>query len=822
MQLLTIQALPYLCCMTISYKWLMDYFQQPIPHEKLNLILNSIGLEVEGYDAYQEIKGSLAGLITGEVLTVEKHPNADRLSVTSVHIGAEKPLQIVCGAPNVAAGQKVIVAPIGVTIYPTAGDPITMKNVKIRSIESEGMICAEDEIGLGTDHNGIKILPPETAVGIEVASLFNTYEDHVISIGLTPNRSDAMSHFGVARDICAWLNHHEGTALKPIISLKAASADQSKPCPIKVAIENTNDCKRYAGAYIADVSISSSPIWMQQRLKAIGQRSINAIVDITNYILHDTGQPLHAFDADKIKNAEVRVKNLTAGTPFKSLDEKERKLLESDLMICDGENNPMCMGGVFGGIDSGVSSSTKNIFLESAWFHPVSIRKTSFGHQLRTDAAMHFEKSVDIGQTLEVLKKAAALIVEIAGGVINGGFIDACPSPIVQPVIKLNYDYVKKLSGKSYAPTTIRQILVDMGFESLESSDEFITVKVPTHKTDVHIPADLVEEIMRIDGFDNIEIPKSIYITPATSNPANDCALREKISAVLNGVGFSEMLNNSITNSKHYTENELHVAVKMLNNLSSELDMLRLTMLETGLETVSKNLNHRNDDLKLFEFGKTYTHSKQSYAEADHLALFTTGVIQPATWNNKEMDADLYFLKGVLNALQNQSGINNLQYQLTNHEKFDVLLEGKSGDATIVQIGKPTEHLLRKFDIKVPVWYADIQWNSWFSLSKKHLLKYKEISKFPSVQRDLSFIANTALTYGAIENALSSLSIHQLKGFRLFDIFKSDKLGKDKQSMAMNFTFMDETKTMKDEEIEKMMKKITHQLEKEFQIEIRK
>jgi len=775
MQLLTIQALPYLCCMTISYKWLMDYFQQPIPHEKLNLILNSIGLEVEGYDAYQEIKGSLAGLITGEVLTVEKHPNADRLSVTSVHIGAEKPLQIVCGAPNVAAGQKVIVAPIGVTIYPTAGDPITMKNVKIRSIESEGMICAEDEIGLGTDHNGIKILPPETAVGIEVASLFNTYEDHVISIGLTPNRSDAMSHFGVARDICAWLNHHEGTALKPIISLKAASADQSKPCPIKVAIENTYDCKRYAGAYIADVSISSSPIWMQQRLKAIGQRSINAIVDITNYILHDTGQPLHAFDADKIKNAEVRVKNLTAGTPFKSLDEKERKLLESDLMICDGENNPMCMGGVFGGIDSGVSSSTKNIFLESAWFHPVSIRKTSFGHQLRTDAAMHFEKSVDIGQTLEVLK-----------------------------------------------PTTIRQILVDMGFESLGSSDDFITVKVPTHKTDVHIPADLVEEIMRIDGFDNIEIPKSIYITPATSNPANDCALREKISAVLNGVGFSEMLNNSITNSKHYAENELHVAVKMLNNLSSELDMLRLTMLETGLETVSKNLNHRNDNLKLFEFGKTYTHSKQSYAEADHLALFTTGVIQPATWNNKEMEADLYFLKGVLNALQNQSGINNLQYQLTNHEKFDVLLEGKSGDVTIVQIGKPNEHMLRKFDIKVPVWYADIQWNSWFSLSKKHLLKYKEISKFPSVQRDLSFIANTALTYGAIENALSSLSIHQLKGFRLFDIFKSDKLGKDKQSMAMNFTFMDETKTMKDEEIEKMMKKITHQLEKEFQIEIRK
>lgn len=800
----------------------MEYFAQPIPHEKLNLILNSIGLEVEGYETYQEIRGNLAGLITGEVLTVEKHPNADRLSVTTVNIGNSEPLQIVCGAPNVAAGQKVIVAPVGVTIYPTAGDSITMKAAKIRGVESAGMICAEDEIGLGTDHNGIKILPSETAIGIQVSTLFDTYEDHVISIGLTPNRSDAMSHFGVARDICAWLNHHEGSNIKPLVALKSALAEENKACPIKVTIENTDDCKRYAGAYIAGVSITSSPVWMQQRLKAIGQRSINAIVDITNYILHDTGQPLHAFDADKIKGQEIRIKNLPAGTLFKSLDEKERKLFATDLMICDGNNNPLCMGGVFGGIDSGVSATTKNIFLESAWFHPVSIRKTSFGHQLRTDAAMHFEKSVDIGQTLEVLKKAAALIKEIAGGELIGGFTDMYPVPIAQPVIKLNHAYVKKLSGKSYAPTTVEQILVDMGFECLDTSADSITVKVPSHKTDVHIPADLVEEIMRIDGFDNIEIPSSITITPATSNPSNDIALREKISSLLNGMGFNEMLNNSITNSKYYAESELSTAVKMLNNLSSELDMLRLTMLETGLETVSKNLNHRNEDLKLFEFGKTYTCLNKSYIEEDHLAIFSTGVVQPSSWNNKEVEADLYFLKGVLNALQQQSGIKDLQYRVSKHEKFDVVLEGKSGEHTVVVVGKPTEQMLRKFDIKVPVWYADIHWNNWFMLSKKQTIKYKEISKFPSVQRDLSFLANTALTYGAIENALSSLSIKQLKGFRLFDIFKSEKLGKDKQSMAMNFTFMDETKTMKDEEIEKMMKKITVQLEKEFQIEIRK
>ena len=364
--------------MTISYKWLMDYFQTPIPHDKLSLILNSIGLEVESYEAYQEIKGGLKGLVTGEVLTVDKHPNADRLSVTTVNIGNESPLQIVCGAPNVATGQKVIVAPVGTTIFPTSGDSITMKAAKIRGVESMGMICAEDEIGLGTDHNGIKILDPKTTIGIAVADLFEPYDDHVISIGLTPNRSDAMSHLGVARDVCNWLNHHEGTNISPLIKLNGHIGTSTNACPIKVVIENSNDCQRYTGAYIQEVEIKDAPKWMQQRLKAIGQRSINNIVDITNYILHDTGQPLHAFDADQIKGNTVRVKNLEEGTPFISLDEKERKLASTDLMICDGDNNPMCMGGVFGGLNSGVSNNTKNIFLESAWFHPIAIRKSSF------------------------------------------------------------------------------------------------------------------------------------------------------------------------------------------------------------------------------------------------------------------------------------------------------------------------------------------------------------------------------------------------------------------------------------------------------------
>ena len=557
----------------------MDYFAAPIAHEKLSLILNSIGLEVEGYEEYQEIKGNLVGLITGEVLTVDKHPNADRLSVTTVNIGGEQPLQIVCGAPNVAAGQKVIVAPIGTTIYPTTGDSITMKAAKIRSIESHGMICADDEIGLGADHSGIKILDAATPVGIAVASLFEPYEDHIIDIGLTPNRSDAMSHLGVARDVCSWLNHHEGTTIQPIITLKNEIPATGVACPIEVIIENTADCPRYTGILINDVQVGASPKWMQQRLKTIGQRSINNIVDITNYILHDTGQPLHAFDADQIKGGKVRIKNLPAGTSFIGLDEKERKLEAGDLMICDNDSNPMCMGGVFGGKGSGVTEATKNIFLESAWFHPISIRKSSFKHQLRTDAAMHFEKSVDIGQTLEVLKKATLLIGDFAGGKTTADPVDVYPTPNSKPVIKLEHAYVQKMSGKAYNRQTVKHILLGMGFGLLEENEDSITVDTPTHKTDVSIPADLIEEIMRIDGFDNIEIPSSIRISPSVSSGNRDYPLREKLSGILAGIGFNEMLNNSITHSANYTEEEMGRAVKMLNNLSSELDTLRLTML---------------------------------------------------------------------------------------------------------------------------------------------------------------------------------------------------------------------------------------------------
>ena len=800
----------------------MDYFVEPIAHDKLANILNAIGLEVESYDGYQEIKGGLAGLVTGEVLTVEKHPNADRLSVTTVNIGGEAPLQIVCGAPNVAAGQKVIVAPIGTTIFPVSGEPVTMKAAKIRGVESQGMICADDEVGLGTDHSGIHILDGSTTVGIPVASLFEPYDDHVISIGLTPNRSDAMSHWGVARDVCTWLNHHEGKNLTPVSKEKKELISAGKSCPIEVIIENTNDCPRYTGILIENVNISPAPKWMQQRLKAIGQRPINNIVDITNYILHDTGQPLHAFDADKIKGKTVRVKNLSSGTTFLGLDEKERKLNEGDLMICDGESNPMCIGGVFGGSGSGVTDATKTIFLESAWFHPVSIRKSSFRHQLRTDAAMHFEKSVDIGQTLNVLKKAAGLICEHAGGIVHHDPVDVYPIQRIQPVIRLEYGYVHKMSGKEYSPETIKKILLGMGFVLKEDSADHIVVETPTHKTDVSIPADLVEEIMRIDGFDNIEIPSKITISPSVSSGNEDYPLREKLSGILTGMGFNEMLNNSITHSAHYDDEEIKRAVRMLNNLSSELDTLRLTMLETGLQTVAHNLNHRNDDLLLFEFGKTYSKTENKYLEEDHLALFTAGMAANGSWNKKDEAADLYYLKGVIEKLASQSGISGITFNQSEHGRYEYLLDVSWKKNKLATIGKPADEVLKKYDIRTAVWHADINWSVWLEAAGKRSIRYREISKFPMVQRDLSFVAAQSLTYQEIEKELSSLSISQLKNYRLFDIFKSEKLGKDKQSMAMNFIFQDEQKTMKDEEVDALMNKITGVFESKLQAEIRK
>ena len=596
--------------MTISYNWLSEYLptgQAGIPEkidpEKLSKILTSIGLEVESLEKYEELKGGLQGLVIGEVLECSKHPDADKLSLTKVNIGSVEPLQIVCGAPNVAVGQKVVVATVGATIYPTNGEPMTMKKAKIRGVESFGMICAEDEIGLTDNHAGIMVLPASTKVGMAAAEYFGAYSDFIFEIGLTPNRMDAMSHLGVAKDVCAYLSHHN----KKDTFVKSPFKNVFKPdhhgLNISVTIENKDACQRYAGVSLQGVTVAEGPKWLQQKLKSIGLRPINNIVDITNFILHETGQPLHAFDADMITGKKIIVKNFAEGTPFVTLDEKERKLSAEDLMIANAEEG-MCIAGVYGGLRSGVKSTTKNIFLESAWFNPVNIRKTSFRHGLRTDAATRFEKGVDISNTVNVLKRAALMIKEIAGGTIASDVVDVYPNLKPRTEVVLKYHYLKKLSGKNYHGDAIKNILNALGFGIIKEGMDDIHVSVPYSKPDITIPADIVEEIMRIDGLDNIEIPSAINISPAVETLERENACKEKIAANLIGAGFHEIFTNSITNSAYYNENVLQTSVKMINSLSAGLNIMRPSMMETGLESVSYNLNRKNNDLQFFELDR--------------------------------------------------------------------------------------------------------------------------------------------------------------------------------------------------------------------------
>src|SRR6478735_7261275 len=598
--------------MTISYNWLNNYLPEKIEPGKLSEILTSIGLEVESLEIFENFKGALKGLVTGEVISCEPHPNADKLKVTKVDINNGERLQIVCGAPNVAAGQKAIVAPVGVTIYPLSGNAITMKVAKIRGVESFGMICAEDEIGLSEDHGGIMVLPADTAKGKPVAELFNVYSDWIYEIGLTPNRMDAMSHIGVAKDVCAWLSHHQNNSFKPLLPFKNNVESSTTANEFEVVIENKKDCRRYAGIVIKDVTVKESPVWLQNFLKAIGQRPINNIVDITNFILHETGQPLHAFDADALTSKKIVIKNLPEGTLFTTLDEVERKLSDTDLMICNGDE-PVCIAGVFGGLYSGVTSETKIVFLESAWFNPSSIRRTSMKYGLRTEAAVRFEKGVDISGTVPSLVRAAQLISAIAGGTIQGNVIDIYPTPFEKKIVSVSFNYIKKLSGKYYAPVVIKHILLALEFDILEENETSIKVAVPFSKADITMPADFVEEVIRIDGLNNITIPSSVTITPSVQENMLAGQVKEKLAQMLAGLGFNEIVTNSIGNSKNYSEAKLSTAVRLLNNLSADLDIMRPSMLETGLEILAYNINRKNNNLRFFEFGKKYSQEDDKY-----------------------------------------------------------------------------------------------------------------------------------------------------------------------------------------------------------------
>lgn len=806
--------------MTISYNWLSEYLPKTIEPAALSSILTSIGLEVESLEAYENIKGGLKGLVIGEVLTCEQHPNADKLKITTVNTGGETPLQIVCGAANVAAGQKVIVATVGTTIYPVGGEPLTMRVAKIRGVESQGMICAEDEIGVGTSHDGIMVLPANAVPGTPAADLFTPYADWIYEIGLTPNRMDAMSHLGVAKDVCAYLSHHEQEA-KPVSPFNNSFKVDSKALSIKVKVENREACPRYAGVSISGVTITESPDWLKNRLLAIGQRPINNIVDITNYILHETGQPLHAFDADEIKGGEVVVKNLAEGTSFISLDEKERKLSAEDLMICNAAGEGMCMAGVFGGIKSGVSTATKNIFLESAWFHPVAVRKTSLRHGLRTEAATRFEKGVDISNCVQVLQRAALLIKEVAGGIIASEVVDFYPDPQPKKEVAIKYHYIKKLSGKNYHPDKVKRILTALGFEVLKEGIDELRVAVPYNKPDISIPADIVEEIIRIDGLDNIDIPTSITISPAIEQSGVKEALKDKIAGYLVGLGFVEILTNSITNSKYFSEEVLAGSVKMMNNLSVELDVLRPSMLETGLETVAYNLNRRNLHLQLFEFGKVYaTNGVGQYQEEERLCIYLTGQSHEAGWRGRPGAFDIYHGKGMVQALVQLAGLENIRFQAAeNNETVLELLIGKQKIGSVTEVDKKKAGA---FDIKQTVVFVDIDYHALAKLVAKQKITYKEVNKFPVMQRDLALVVNRATSYGTIEAVVQKLKIPRLTDMRLFDVFESDKLGEGKKSMAISFTFTDEEKTLTDKEADSMVAKLIQALEKEAGAEIRK
>jgi phenylalanyl-tRNA synthetase beta chain len=811
--------------MTISYKWLCDYLpdnllQKPGP-EQVSRILTSVGLEVETLESYASVPGSLQGLVVGEVISAEPHPNADKLKITRVDIGTGETLQIVCGAANVAPGQKVPVALAGTTIYPAPDRPLQIRSAKIRGVESQGMLCAEDEIGLGKSHDGILVLPENLKPGLALSEYFKPYTDHIFEIGLTPNHMDAMSHMGVARDVCAYLSHQDKKDYKikepglvPLLS------DNRGP-EIKIEIDNTRDCARYSGLTLTGVQVRESPRWMQDRLKALGIRPINNVVDITNYVLQETGQPLHAYDASKIAGHKIIVGNLKAGTPFITLDEKERILEASDLMISDSEK-PLCIAGVFGGLHSGIQTSSTDLFLESAWFNPVTIRKTSFRHGLRTDAAIHFEKGMDISATVNGLRRAASLMIEYAGAHLSSDIGDRYPEPFAKTKILLTYDYLKKLSGKNYPVPDVKNILLSLGFEILEEGQEGLELTVPYNKPDVQRAADLVEEIMRIDGYDQVEIPANIQISPSVETGREAAAQQEKVAGFLVASGFHEIFTNSISNSAYFTPAELENAVRMINNLSADLNILRPSMLETGLESISWNLNRKNNNLRFFEFGKTYETSRPGqYLEINHCCLYLTGNLQTESWKGKAVPVDFFFLKGLCEAIGNLTGTKG-ETSVLKHPKLKNGMEIRSGDRIVLHAGEVDPVILRKFDIRQPVYFADFYWDTLLGVAAEKSIVFSELPKQIPVNRDLALIVEKSLPFDEVQKALRGIGLPKLRDVLLFDIFESEKLGKDKKSLAISFTFLDAEKTLTDPEIDAMMNRIMKTAEQELRAEIRK
>ncbi len=820
--------------MKISLNWLKSYIDTSLKAEEIANILTHIGLEVEGLEQIESIRGGLEGLVIGKVLTCEQHPNADKLHVTTVDLGQGEPLQIVCGAPNVAAGEKVVVATINTMLYPTGeAEGFKIKKSKIRGIESFGMLCAEDEIGIGTDHAGIILLPEDTPVGIPAREYYQIEDDYLLEIGLTANRADAMSHYGVARDLAVYLQSHDMPYKLNLPDVSACQAGSVTDKSVQVEVLNHEAAPRYMGLTITGVKVAESPDWLKTRLRSIGLNPHNNVVDITNFILHEIGQPLHAFDANKIKGRKIVVRTCPEGTPFVTLDGVERKLSERDLMICD-EEKPMCLAGVFGGLDSGVTEETTEVFLESAYFNPVWIRKSAKRHGLSTDASFRYERGIDPNIAPYALKRAALLVTELAGGQISSPVTDIYPEPIQPFHFEISLDRVKRLIGKNIPDETIRKIIAALDVKIEQEEGETLHVAVPAYRVDVQREADLVEDILRIYGYNNVEIPQAVHSTLSYAPHPDREKVTNLVADLLTANGFNEIMSNSLTKAAYYDDLKAYKAencVRIINPLSSDLSVMRQTLLFNALEAVELNTNRRNSDLKLYEFGNCYWYNPDKasegglapYSEQNHLSILITGADHALSWNTKAQPTSFYTLKAMVEKLFNRIGIdlNSAVMESLQSDLYREAVTYKINGKQIVEMGIVSKKIRSKFDIKADVYYLEMNFDAFLKLTKNHKVTVEELSKFPEVRRDLALLVDTQVTFSQLREIAFSVEKKLLKNVTLFDVYEGDKLPAGKKSYALNFVLEDTTKTLTDQVIDRVMSNLIREFERRAGAQIR-
>ncbi|QEM12030.1 phenylalanine--tRNA ligase subunit beta [Mucilaginibacter rubeus] len=799
--------------MKISYNWLKEFIDTDKTPQEISIILTGTGLEVESLEKVQAVPGGLEGLVIGYVNECVDHANSDHLHVTKVDVGTGEDLQIVCGAANVAAGQKVVVAVVGSTVYPTSGEPFAIKKSKIRGEESHGMICAEDEIGLGTSHAGIMVLPEDAPVGTPAKEYFKLNDDYMYEIGLTPNRADAASHLGTARDIAAFLKI--GIHKPDVSAFKVDNTSRT----IEVIVENEQASPRYSGLTISGVEVKESPQWLKERLAVIGIRAINNIVDVTNYVLHELGQPLHAFDADEITGGKVLVKNYAEGTVFKTLDEVDRKLSADDLMIGNAEE-AMCIAGVFGGAKSGVKESTKNIFLESAYFNPVSVRKTSKRHGLKTDASFRFERGTDPDMTVFALKRAALLIQQVAGGLVSSEISDHYPAPVAPFAVEITYNTIDKLIGKKIGNDEIKGIITALDIKIVNETADSLSLQVPPYRVDVTRDVDVVEEILRIYGYNNIEIPTQIRASLNNSTRPEKDTVQNQLSDLLSANGFNEILANSLTKSA-YSDN-LDTAVKILNPLSSDLDVMRQTLLYSGLEAIAYNQNRRSSDLKFYEFGKVYKLENDKYIETQRFSIFITGANAGEQWNQKSKPVSFYNIKAVVDGVLQRLNISNFTVEDATCKKMSFGIQYMLNGKQLVKFGSVAGTSLKKADVDKEVFYADFNFDLVLTAIRKNKIVFQEVSKFPAVRRDLSMLIDQSVSFGQLKQIALRTERKLLKEVDVFDVYQGDKLPAGKKSYALSFIIQDIEKTLTDKAIDSIMQKLIYNLGKEAGAEIRK